>query len=92
VSQAHPDWWQTINLILIDHEERIAALESELIQDSGFPDSGYYDFPSVGVPYPERNDKRVQALEIKVERLLDEIDYLRKIVHKYINQTEGDHK
>lgn len=67
-------------------------MESELIQDSGFPDSGHYDFPSVAVPYPERNDQRVLALEIKVERLLDEIDYLRKIVHKHINQMEGDHK
>lgn len=92
MSQTHPEWWQTINLILIDHEERIEALEKELIPDSGFPDSGHYDFPSSVMPYPERNDKRVLALEIKVERLLDEIDYLRKIVHKYINQTEGDHK
>ena len=81
MSQAHPDWWQIINLILIDHEERIAALESELIQDSGFPDSGHYDFPSVAVPYPERNDKRVLALEIEVGRL-------RKFVHQYVNQTD----
>ena len=88
MSQAHPDWWQTINLILIDHEERIAALESELIQDNGFPDSGHYDFPSVGVPYPERNDKRVLALEIEVGRLREEIEYLRKFVHQYVNQTD----
>ena len=88
MSQAHPDWWQIINLILIDHEERIAALESELIQDSGFPDSGYYDFPSVGVPYPERNDKRVLALELEVGRLREEIEYLRKFVHQYVNQTD----
>ena len=92
MSQAHPDWWQTINLILIDHEERIAALESELIQDNGFPDSGHYDFPSVGVPYPERNDKRVLALEIEVGRLREEVEYLRKFVHQYGNQAEGDHK
>jgi len=92
VSQAHPDWWQTINLILIDHEERIAALESELIQDNGFPDSGHYDFPSAGVPYPERNDKRVLALEIEVGRLREEVEYLRKFVHQYVNRAEGDHK
>ena len=79
MSQAHPDWWQIINLILIDHEERIAALEKELIQDSGFPDSGHYDFPSVAVPYPERNDKRVLALEIEVGRLREEVEYLRSL-------------
>jgi hypothetical protein len=85
VSQAHPEWWQTINNILVDHEERILALEKD------FSDSGDYTYNSP-LPYPERNDKRVLALEIEVARLKEEVEYLRKFVHQYVNRNEGEHR
>ncbi len=34
---------------------------------------------------PERIDDELRTLRIEVERLRDELDYLHRLVHKYIN-------
>ena len=46
------------------------------------------DFELVEPPmtYPEKTDRRIVILENEVNRLRDELDYLAKLVHKYINE------
>ena len=41
--------------------------------------------------YPEKVEAELRALRIEVNRLRDEMEYLQRIVHKYINAEEQPH-
>jgi hypothetical protein len=38
--------------------------------------------------YPEKVESELRALRIEINRLRDEMEYLQRIVHKYINVEE----
>ena len=56
--------------------------------------SAIYDL-GIGEAYPERNDRRVAALEATVNRQQDEIDYLRRRmerIEEIFHRFEGDNR
>jgi len=90
LSQAHPDWWETFNNILVDHEGRLSALEGNRaaihVYGAGTP------WPDVAKLQIDELQATVAAQTAEINRLLDRIEHLELTVHRYINRAEGDHK
>jgi hypothetical protein len=67
MSQAHPDWWQSVNAILAEHEERIKMLEQSFSVEQVQPpaDDPHYDLRT----YDERADARMNNHDGRIRAL-----------------------
>lgn len=66
MSQAHPDWWQSVNAIMVDHEERIAMLEATVgVQPTPAADEPHYDLRT----YDQRTDARMDNHDVRIRAL-----------------------
>lgn len=68
MSEAHPDWWLTVNAIMVDHEERIAMLEQSVGVEPQGPsaaDEPHYDMRT----YDQRTDARMDNHDVRIRAL-----------------------
>jgi hypothetical protein len=88
MSAAYPDWWQMVNEILVEHEGRLSALEQDRssmhLYGAGTP------WPDVAKLQIEELQQTVAAQTATINRLLDRLEYLEALTHRYINQADGD--
>ena len=90
MSIAHPDWWQMVNEILAEHEERIAMLEGKQaavhVYGAGTP------WPDVARLQIDELQATVAAQTATINRLLERLEYLELFVHRHVNDMAGDGK
>lgn len=87
MSAAYSDWWQTVNKILVEHEERLTALEQN---------DGAVHLYGAGTSWPDVAKLQIQELQqtvtaqtATINQLLDRLEYLEALVHRYINRDEA---
>ena len=87
MSESYPDWWHTINEIIVDHEGRLTTLEQDKaavhLYGAGTP------WPDVAKLQIEELQQTVAAQTATINRLADRLEYLETLTHRYINQSEN---
>lgn len=77
-----------MNEILVEHEGRLSALEQDKatvhLYGAGTP------WPDVAKLQIEELQQAVAAQTTIINRLVDRLEYLETLTHRYINQAEGD--
>lgn len=88
MSESYPDWWHTINEIIVDHEGRLTTLEQDKaavhLYGAGTP------WPDVAKLQIEELQQTVAAQTATINRLADDIEHLKLTVHQYINRMDGE--
>lgn len=88
MSAAHPDWEQTVNEILVEHEGRLSALEQDKatvhLYGAGTP------WPDVAKLQIEELQHTVSAQTATINRLIDDIEHLKLTIHRYVNRADGN--
>ena len=84
MSQAHPDWWQSVNAILAEHEERIKMLEATLLDDGADASTLSYDLRT----YDQRADAQLADHQVRIAALEQRIRHLEQSLHRLLNHAE----
>ena len=93
MSETHPDWQNTVNAILIDHEGRIAAMERNDIDmdDAEYAIPGelqaYKPTRRLVEAWPEKAQRRIETLERQVFEMRTEIEHLRDDMKRLAEQA-----
>lgn len=93
MSTAHEDWQAVVNAILVDHEERLRAME-DLRFDIGDPEYAMpgeleaYKAPARRVEaWPDKAERRIAALERRLFALETEVGHLRDDLRRLAEQA-----
>jgi hypothetical protein len=95
MSQAHPDWWEIVNAVLVEHEGRITMLEKLIdLDDAEYAIPGeldrrpVYDLrtgPELAAMRMDDHQARIAALEARLRR----VEALLHGVDNYGDAIEG---
>ena len=97
MSDAHPDWWSIVNLVLVEHESRIARLERMIdLDDTEYVwPPGELESPSAPAAQrydlrtgPERADARMDDHQQRIATLEQRIAHMERMLHRLINHAD----
>lgn len=87
MSTSHEEWPDTVNTILVDHEQRIGDLEKQI--------RAAVHIYGAGTPWPDIAKLQIEELQFtvatqtaEINRLLDRLAYIETLVHRYIDSGD----
>ncbi len=94
MSRPYPDWYNTINKVIVDHEQRLTMLEQDEMTGQGRAAVHLY---GAGTPWPDVAKLQIEELQQSVavqtatiNRLIDDIEHLKLTICRCINRMDGD--